>query len=192
MKLMTIAALAMLMATSALAFLDPTPDTIGIYLDTGAEEVCVDGLVDGGTNFTFYMIITNPSFDTMEGFLAGYSFDGIAGVNSAVLAQADATENGYLGDHIVNYSSPVPTSDNTLLMTLSATFHDYEYGSARLKLHGIQFADKNGIVPGAMTGGDIVDLHLTYEDGTTIRINEDCGSVATDRLSFDGIKSLYR
>lgn len=193
MKQITIAALIMMMATTALAFLDPTPDTIGIYLEPEAETMCVEGLVDGGTDFTFYMIITNPSFDTMEGYMAGYHFEGNAVVNDAALAHSDAMDYGSVGEHLVNFSSPVPVSENTLLMTLSATYIEFEYGSAILELHNLPLAEKSIYAPGVIIGGgEYMDLNLTFDDGSTIRINADCGQVATESLSMDGIKSLYR
>ncbi len=191
MKLLIMATLIMTMATSALAFFDPTPDTIGIYLDTEANEVCVEGLVDGDTGFTFYMIITNPSFSTMDGFLAGYHFEGVAGLNSFTLAHVNGSDSGYLGEHLVNYDSPVPMSANTLLMTISATYYDYEYGSALLKLHGIPLA-KNTNVPSVMLGGGSQNLNVSYDDGVTVRINAGCGPVANENMSFDEVKSLYR
>lgn len=193
MKNITIAALLMLLATSALAILDNTPDTISIYLDTGAEERCVQDLVDGDTDFDFYMIITNPTFDTMETFLGGYHFDLTASVNSASLAHAGASDWGSLGDHYINYDSPVPASSEMLLMTISATYHSYEYESALLYLHGISLADKTGNAPGIYTGaGDYVELHLINGENVTVRINADCGPVATESHTFDSIKSMYR
>ncbi len=192
MKQMTIVALVMLMATPVLAFFDSTPNTIGIYLDADAEEVCVQGLVEGNTEFTFYMIITNPTFSTMEGFVAGYTFDGVAGVNSAVLADPNAIDDGFLGEHIVHFDSPMPTSDSNLLMTLSATYQDFEYGSARLRLHNIPLNKSLNAPFVFLSGGESLDLNLSYEEGITIRINADCGSVATEKQSMGGIKSLYR
>ncbi len=193
MKTMIIATLAFLWATSAMAILDTAPNTIGIYLDTNADEVCVNGLVDGMTDFTFYMILTNPSFDSMSGFLAGYHFEGIAQLNSAVLENPDAFDGGSLGDHLVNFSSPLPTSENMLLMTISATYVDFEYGSAILELHGILLAAKSGIGPQAiLSDGSTQNLRLSFEDGVTIRINTNCGPVASENHSFDAVKSLYR
>ena len=191
--LVTVATFAMLMATSALAISDPTPNTIGIYLDTEANEMCVDGLTEAMTEFTMHMILTNPTFDTMHGFLAGYHFEGVAQLNSAVLAQANATDSGGLGDHIVNFDSPVPTSTIMPLMTITATYVDFEYGPAVLQLHGIILAALTGNVPAAiLDGNELFDLHLSFDDGSTVRINAGCNPVANESLSFDGIKSLYR
>ncbi len=193
MKQIIIAGLLIILATSAFAFLDPTPDTVGIYLDTDAEEMCVPGLVDGDTDFTFYMIITNPSFSSMQGFFLGYHFNGIASLNSATLAEAGATDDGFLGDHIVHFASPVPVGDSVLLMTISATYESFEYDSAQLMLHGILLADKDAGGPAVFDeAGDPIELLLTFDDGATIRINDNCDIVANENLTIDSIKSMYR
>lgn len=193
MKQMTMAALLLLMATSALAVLDPAPDTIGIYLDTEAETMCVEGLVDGATDFTFYMILTNPTFDTMQGLWAGYHFEGVAEVTDSILGHGGATDSGSTGAHYVEYDTPVPASASMLLMTLSATYFDFEYGPAILELHNNPLAAKSANAPGVFNGnGDYIELNLTYDAGATIRINADCGPVASENLTMGTIKSLYR
>ncbi len=193
MKQITIAALLMMMATSAIAILDPAPDTIGIYLEAEAETMCVEGLVDGDTDFTFYMVLTNPTFDAMQTLWAAYHFEGAANVTGAVLGHAEGTDSGTTGSHFVEYDTPVPASASMLLMTLSATYYDYEYGPAVLELHNHPLGAKTANAPHVIGGGgEFVELNLTYEAGATIRINADCGPVANESLSIDGIKSLYR
>ena len=165
MKQLIIITMFMFMATSALAIFDETPNTMGVYFDLEANEFCTEDLVDGNTQFTFYLVITNPSFDTLHGFEAGYHFDGVAGVDAATLENGTAVDSGILGNHIVSFGTPTPTSAVTLLATLDATYFGFEYGPAVLKLHGTTPSSMDPEFPVAfLEGGDMmseVDIEKT-------------------------------
>lgn len=193
MKAMFVTALILVFATSALAVVDPQPNTLGIYLDTEAENYCVEGLAEAMTVWDCYLIITNPTFDSIQGFEAGFYFDGVAMIDNVILDNPDAVDTGGWGNHMVSYPAPVPTSEVTQLARIVISYWDFEYGPAILRLQNASLptADLDNMV--AIDGnGDPVLLRASFDNGSTIRINAGCEPVVAESMTFDSVKSLYR
>ncbi len=193
MKQLIILSMTILLATSASAIVDPTPNTIGIYLDTTADEFCVTGLVEPLTEFTVYMILTNPNFSGLSGLEAGYRFEGVAELDMIEFSGPGASDVGSPGNHEISYDSPLMLDEINILATMTVTNYDFEYGPAILILEGLTLPVTSFGSPVAiLEDGTRLELSRTFPDGSTFRMNADCETVATERLSFDSVKSLYR
>ena len=67
MKKLIVLLMAMLVASVAFAQIDPDTNMMGVYLDSGASVVCMDG-VAGNTPVNAYVCLVNPNFEAIKGF----------------------------------------------------------------------------------------------------------------------------
>lgn len=193
MKRLIILSMAILLATSASAIVDPSPNTLGVYMDTTADEFCAPGLVEPLTEFTVYMILTNPNFSGLSGLEVGYRFDGVAEVDMIEFSGPGASDSGSPGNHEISYDSPLMLAEINILATMTVTNYDFEYGPATLIIEGLSFPVPDFDIPVAiLEDGTRVGLNRTFPDGATFRMNADCEPVANESLSFGSVKSLYR
>jgi hypothetical protein len=193
MKKLIMTTLCLLVALPGWAIEDPTPNTIGVYLDLQADERCLPFPTDALTELTMYLLVTNPTFGTLSGFEAAYYFDGIAELNSVTFAHPGGVDAGGLGNNLVTFPTPMPTSQVTLLATITGTYLDFEYGPAVLKLVGTNLPVADVQMPVViMENGERMEMSLSFGDGATVFINAGCEPVAAESQTLGSVKSLYR
>ena len=183
---------AMLIATSAVAVVDPDADMMGFYFDLEADMPCLDGATPYSTH-NLHLILTRPTADMIYGFEAGLTLEGTGMILAADFAVDQFINVGTNENMIVGYGVPQPTTLATLLVTFSVMYMDTAMGPLDFYLHGSEPSSMNPLYPVILLeGGVLQSVGLSAEFGPTAQFNGNCMVVSTDNVSFDGIKSLYR
>ncbi len=65
MKTLLLILLALFVATTTFAVVDPAPNSMGLYFEENADVYCVDG-VDYLEHVTIYLILTSPTADFLH------------------------------------------------------------------------------------------------------------------------------
>lgn len=194
MKKMIILLSMMLVVASAWAVVDPDPNMMGFYFDESADTPCVLGAAPYSTH-VMHLILTNPTFDELFGFEAGYDVDGPAQVLGTQFAVDDALNVGGPDNMIVGFGTPMPTTEATLLVSISVLYMSTTDEEVDFFLHGSDPGSIPGNLPVVLLAdGVLIQVGLSAATGPTSLINGDypCGVVATQPMSFDNLKSLYR
>lgn len=191
MKKLVVLLMALLVASSAFAIVDPDADMMGLYFDMDADVVCVSD-VGPYTPVEMYLVLTNPSFDAVYGYEAGFDVIGNGIVTAVVFDNPQALNVGSQTNQIVGFGAPSMTSPVTLLATITVIYSGAGEGTL-FTLHGTEPSSLDPAFPVVLLdGGELMSYGLSAADGFVAQINGDCAIVATDNVSFDGIKSLYR
>ncbi len=193
MKKLIVLLMAMLIATSAFAIVDPDDNMMGFYFDTEADFPCVSG-VNAYDTIPMYLVMTNMVADELYGFEVGYTIEGSAMVLSTTFDNPSVIDVGEAGNHIVGFGSPTVTAPVTFLATLSVMYMDTALEAVGFTMHGTIPSSIDPAYPVILLAdGELLSVGLSAESGYGAEINgAPCSVVATDDVSFDGIKSLYR
>jgi hypothetical protein len=184
----------LLLATVALAVVDPGPDCVGLYFDMEAEQYCLDGVTPYQT-VPLYLILTNPTFADLYGLECGVRIDGNCMVLSLTLAwpTSPVLPGPDLGNLIVATGAPRPTSEATHLATASLLYLATDLSPVHFYLGG---SDPSSIHPDfpslLLAGGEVIMACKSVADGPAAQINGECQVVASEARTFDSLKSLYR
>jgi len=189
-KMVILLGLAMFMATSASAVIDPDPNMMGLYWDTNADMPCTPAV---GYPVNMYIILTNPTGDSLGGFECAYTIEGAAQpyILSALFTNPDALDVAAgFQNFIVGFGSPQPTTEATILATISvlnAASMDLGF-----YLHQSSPASVDGVLPVILSDGELMTVGTSTGAGElTAVMGADC-VVATEEASWDSVKSLYR
>ncbi len=181
---------ALLLATSALAIIDPAPDHMGLYFDTDANVYCQDG-VPPYSQVELYLLMTNPTFEAIYGFEAGLSFEGNALVLGTDFANPQALNVGDDMNMIVGFGSPTISEPATLLATITVMNMDTNMDAIFFDLHGSVPSSIDPLYPVVLLADGVLQLIETSGGpGPEAQINF-CGS-PVEKASLEQIKSLYR
>ncbi len=192
MKRMLFLFMAMLIATSAFAIVDPDDDMMGFYFDLEGYYPCIDGVAAYSTH-NLFLILTRPTADEIFGFEAGYTIEGEGMVLSVEFSVDNFINVGTNDNMIVGFGEPLPTTPVTLLASLSVMYMDTTMGPLDFFLHGSEPSSMDPLYPVVLLdGGVLQSMGLSAAEGPTAQFNGGCIVVATDNVSFDSIKSLYR
>jgi len=194
MKKLIILLTVLLTASFAFAMVDTDPDMMGMYFDEDADLPCLDGVAPYSTH-NLYIIITNPSFDLLFGWEAGYDLLGPAQVLSTGFPpeQLPLDVGGNPGNHIVGFGEPMIMGPVNIVAFVAVLYMDTELGPLDFILHGADPGSLPGDLPVVLLAdGVLMTLGLSAADGLVAQINGGCQVVSTENLSFEGIKSLYR
>lgn len=192
MKKLVVLLMAMLVAASAFAIVDPDPNMMGFYFDMDADLPCVDGVAPYA-QVPMYLVMTNLTADALYGFEVGYDLVGTGMVLATAFANPSVIDVGQPGNHIVGFGSPTMTAPVTLLATLTVMYMDTAMGPLDFMMHGTTPSSINPEFPVVLLAdGELLSVGLSAAVGAVSEINGGCTVVATDNVSFDGIKSLYR
>ena len=192
MKRMLFLLMAMLIAASAFAIVDPDDDMMGFYFDLEADYPCIEDAAPYSTHDLF-LIVTRPTFDEILGFEAGFTIEGEGMVLSVEFSVENFINVGTNDNMIVGFGEPLPTTPATLLATLSVMYMDTTMGPLFFYLHGSEPSSMDPLYPVVLLdGGVLQSMGISAAVGPTAQVNGGCLVVATDNVSFDSIKSLYR
>ena len=193
-KLILLLMASLLLASTAFAVVDADPDMIGMYFDTTADTACLTGVAPYAT-IPAYIVLTNPTFEGLYGFEVGYELIGEGMVVASTFANPQALDVGFAGNHIVGFGSPTLTTDATVLINLSVLYMDTTMNPLAFNI-GASYPSSNelGLPSLLLDGGVIVTAGFSTIDGVNAAaINGVCEDVvATEPMSFDSVKSLYR
>ena len=189
-KMVILFGLAMFAATSAFAVVDPDDNMMGMYWDLDADMPC---MVPVAAPVPLYIILTNPTMDAIGGFECGFTMD--AAVAPFILAaefanpQALDVASGFQ-NFIVGFGAPTTCTEATLLVTLNVG--NFAGVPVDFYLHQASPSSIPGILPVLLLeDNSLMQVSTPNPGGITAQQTVDC-VVATDNVSWDSVKSLYR
>jgi len=100
MKKVLILPMAMMVATSASAIIDPTPNLMGFYFDDDANYPCIENVAPY-EQVAMHLVISSLTSDALYGFEDGYNMDGQGMVLAMEFANPSIIDVGGPGNHIV-------------------------------------------------------------------------------------------
>lgn len=191
MKKLVVLLMMAVMATGAMAQIDPDANSMGIYFDTMGEVVCAS---TGSMGYVVATRCTLPIYayearmdidSTMNGFVN----------DVAVPAALEGFEIGIGANIVMSFAAPLPAADAVVIGEF--TFGNYGGGPAFLTLNPNN-AD-NASIPGKIavqTGPaatDVIEWGTSTNGGVSAIINGvDCDVVASENVNFGTVKALYR
>jgi len=193
-KLILMLMASLLVASTAFAVVDQDPNMLGIYFDGEADVTCVNGL-NPYEQVTAFVCLTNPDFSELFGFEFGYDIVGSALVLDTAFSNPEALDVGANGNHIVGFGSPSPTAMVTPLAALTILYSDTTMAPVSFNITGTNPSSNDlGLPTMLLDGGVLMTTGYSTIDGVSAAvINGVCEDVvATDEVTFDSIKSLYR
>ena len=192
MKKLVVLLMAMLVAASAFAIVDEDTNSLGLYFDTEADVPCLDGVDAYATN-NMWLVMVNPDFDELFGFEAGYTMVGTAQVLSTNFTNPQALNVGQPDNMIVGFGTPTETSIITTLAMIEVLYMAQDASPVEFTLHGTTPSSMDPAYPVLLlVDGVLIAGGLSTVDGPSAQINGGCTVVATEEMSFDSVKSLYR
>jgi len=189
MKKMVILLIVSLMATSAFAVVDPDPNMLGMYLDLNADVTCGPAMMGN-----VYVILTNPTYGEVNG--AEFGFDVVGGpmfVLSTTWPLEAVAIGGYdnvsRGDWACGFA-PIVTSEATVVCTMQVL----PQGPTSIILTGNNIPSGEPGLPAILDAGVVTNVGLSAGiGGTAVAMGTPCEDVvATEKASFESLKSLYR
>ncbi|MEN8007525.1 MAG: hypothetical protein ABFS42_10945 [Candidatus Krumholzibacteriota bacterium] len=185
---------------SAVAVVDPDPNSLGIYFDLNADVTYLDVAPD--TEFRAYVILTNPTFGFVKGIEFGYESVVPAGMEGMLFRLATIIPPHECcpifpyflkGDYIFGLTPPLPTSAATVLvewlfMTLAPMTIEYHLGPSSAPSLPDGF-------PVVMNENDeLISLGISSGDVTVpvAEVNTGHQPVVAESATWGGVKSLYR
>jgi len=184
---------AILPSTSS-ATIDPDPDSMGFYFDTGAEMPCVDG-VENMDTLTIYLILTNPTAQEIFGWEAGYDTVGDIALLSTEIncPSACCMSVGGPQNLIIGFGVPLPTSEALILAEITILYMNEELAPVDFILHGTEPSSLDPAYPTILLAeGVLQSTGISSAGGSMAQINGGCSVVSVEPLKFEYIKALYR
>ncbi len=183
--------LTMLMAASALAIIDPDPNTMGLYFDEEANIVCATG-VTPFSQVDLYLTLTSPTFDNLYGFEAGLTLEGEGLVLAVYFSNPQALNVGDLTNLIVGFGAPTATTEATVVARWTILYTSATLEGLDFYLHGTTPSSLDPMYPTLLLAdGELMSVATTVIEGPNASING-CPVIAVEEMSFDSVKSLYR
>ncbi len=189
-----LAAFFIMLASAAMAQIDPDPDGIGIYFDQGATVNSVV-VADGTESVTAYLILTNPTIDgdmnNWTGFVSTYLNDANQGTtifgrpnNGHNLIVSNMPGSFHWSFQVSVYSDPpLPATPITILAELEILMYNFE-DPIYLYVH-------EGAGYSAGAGGAAMNPASGSWDLPLAVINGEA-PVAVESKPWGGVKLLYR
>ncbi len=184
----------------AIIFLASTPATalysdseaLGFYFDTGGGINCLE--TAPYVTVPVYLVLTNPTMDSIYGYEFGYSISGSYMVSGTSLKGTNPIDvGGSPGNHIVGLSSPLTPSGATVLAMLSVFILDDK--QIQFELFGADPSSTPDYPELPVLAIDYETLRnpeLSSAEGIpNARINGICNPETVEG-SWDGVKSLYQ
>jgi len=195
MKKLVVLLMATVIATGAMAQIDPDDNMIGVYFDMDATQV---EFVGSSGNFSGYVCATHPTYEAIYAWEAAIFVDnqGLAGfVNHVGVPEGvDGLQIGTAPNIIMAFAEPIPAAPVTVIGQFD--FGYYGSGGACISLGA---NDANPSIPGQLavqvgpTADDIVPFGDSANGGVCAIIGTaDCVVVPTQDVSFGSVKALYR
>lgn len=178
-------------ASTSFAGYDPGQNRMGLYWDLDGEDPWCEYTP---TPTNLYLLFTNPTMDSIGGFECGIDMAGTAYLLSATFANPQALDvaSGFQ-NFIVGFGSPTTCTQNTLLVTLLVMNISVELG---FYLHAANPASIEGDLPVMLfVNGDMQPIQIsTLPNGLSAQMcsARTRGYVATEKTTWDSLKSLYR
>lgn len=197
MKKLLVLVLAMVLASSAFAVVDGDADMIGVYFDLTADTYCLPA---GMGMFTpMYVILTNSSEPTIDGFQYSLSYE-VEGTGFAlqpfqtIAGGVPGTNVGTALEPIFGFANPSETTEAFVLVQYYINYTPTDVVYFTLAAHpGALDANGGYDLPAVQANLIMRDAGFSTIDGVHCAIiGGACDVVATEEVSFDSVKSMYR
>ncbi len=220
MKKLVVLLLAILVASSAFAVVDPDPNSIGIYFDLTADLNNNNPVPN--VPFNAYLILTNTDAPSVSAYEVGYEIVVPVGMEGLLFRLGSSITNGEVsgldlgdssdilaGDHIVGLASPLVAGPATVLHSWQYMFTTNEV-KMTMFISSASQSSLPGIYP-VILNAETSTLFNAYnstglQDGGPrddmanavcfVNFVDPEGElilpVATEELSFGSLKSLFR
>ena len=189
---------------------DPDPNMVGVYFDTASQTNLMLSH-SNLTNFNVYISVTNVEATGLHGLEVGYTIEAVDGslntlqrVNSTLPPGAvdlGDSSDPWEGDYIVGLSSPLPVVESVPFVTWEFLLISpeglvrFSLGPARTQTFddGLPAGEIGGIsIPlGVVQGAGCMPEGPCFEMGAYSALLAGA-PVATEKMSFGAVKSLYR
>jgi len=191
MKKLIFLLMAILVASSAFAIIDPDSDSVGVYFDMTADTMEMDMAAPGA--MTAYLLLTNPSGSEIGGFEAGLTIDGPSTPAVTTFDNPTALNVGTATNMIVGFGTPTPATEVTLLATIDIYYIGGPDDVLSIYLSGSTPSSADPDYPVVVNDGAILITAMPVMAGMPCAgANLPETPVATQSMSFDNVKSLYR
>jgi hypothetical protein len=193
MKKLLVLVLTMVMASSAFAVVDPDPNMMGIYFDLNADVVNLPGAAPFST-IPAYVMVTNPNFDALYGYEFGYAVVGNGMMMNVVLNGPGAINVGTGTNYVVGLGSPLTTTEATLVATMNFFYMDATGATVTFDLMPSEPSSNDLGLPTLLLANDQL-ITVGFSNGTGLgcaTVNGSGDIVATETVTIDAVKSLYR
>lgn len=186
--------------TFAGTYVQQTSEAFGIWLDTAATQSCTEAAFL--SHVAAYIVYSDPSVPSVRGFEAsltltrasGTSFNTSVSKTYPVSATDVGNSSGAIGiyNFIVGYSEPVPTSANTVVVTLDFFFLEQESVHVALGASNPESPPITG--QPAVVKEDFTLLDVGVGNGMLDLLSggETCAKSASGASAWNGVRSLYR
>jgi hypothetical protein len=166
----------------------PGPDALGLYFDVEAQTRDID--VEAGASFEIYLILTNPTMNSIEGWESAVI---LTNGNSVTTTEFPVGSQPLLNgpqDWAVSMTIPMPCNVLTKLAVFTVLSVSDEH--ATFFLGNISAPSLAGDYPSVcLTGGDWTALDLSSED-PSLPVAEVNGSTPDQKTTWGAVKSLFR
>jgi len=166
----------------------PGPDALGLYFDAEAQTRDID--VDADTSFEVYLIITNPTMNSIEGWESAVI---LTNGNSVTTTEFPIGSQPLINgpqDWAVSMTIPMPCNVLTKLAVFTVLSVSDQH--APFFLGNISVPSLAGDYPSVqLTGGGWIALDLSSED-PSVPVAEINGSTPDQKSTWGGVKSLFR
>lgn len=181
-------------AATASAIVDPAPDHMGIYFDTSAD---VYEISSGPGLVPAYVVLTYPTFDSIDGYEFSYEILG-----SPLVARVDLAGENRIdlvakeGRHRVQLPEPMEVGEATVLATVNLFVLDLR--CVGLILGGLEPRTVDGMAyPAVRVDGALhpIGLPFGFDEAGQPQICAQLNCIIVDPVeeaTWDQVKSLYR
>lgn len=197
MKKLLVLALTMVMASSAFAVVDPDTNMLGLYFDASADTYCATVAPYGQASLI--AMVTNPDFDMLYGFEFSMAIENPATLlilNRTYAQPNNVDVGGSPTNFICGYGAPMATTEATPLVTFTILNTDVTGAPNYFTLGPAVPSSDTSDDPLPMlllANSQLITVGYSTVDGVhCAAINAACDIVATEPMSFDSVKSLYR
>jgi hypothetical protein len=183
------------LSTAAFAQIDPDPDMMGIYFDTGATTVCA-GFQPYTWNDAFVCLTNASSAAGISGFEFSVDINPPLAMSPLYILPGGTLNVVMAPNFICGLASPLPWSPSMVLLTIQ--FFPFDPLPIYFTLGPSVPSDFFPPYPGYADGADPgLIKSCGYSAGGPVVCaiangGPDCGVVPTDKYSWGSVKSLFR
>jgi hypothetical protein len=180
----------------------PWNNEIGLYTDLSADLSSTSIIVEPNVPFNVYLIVTNPvreeqnpsEIDWVNGCIYRMPIIGSGLYELANIPNGEGIRFLNPQDFTVGFSDPVPVPENRAVLIVTFTFMTVDYDP---KLFFLQPAESFAYPNKVLTilpypGTRVQDVYPVSGDYELPVFGINPGVVATENVSWGGVKALYR
>lgn len=193
MKKLLVLLMVLLVAAPASAIVDQDPDQMGFYFNLNAHDACIFDIAPF-EHVPMYLLLTRPTAPAILGFECGFNMVGDGVVLDIAFANPQVIDVGSGDNLVAGFGEPTLTAPVTLLATFNVMYMGADMEPLEFYLRGSNPSSMDPAFPVIVLGDfGLQSVGISAAEGPTAQINGiECGVVATNMVSFEHIKCIYR